>query len=128
MPPVSSPKTVEVTVSLNNATGGTHPTSSVIFAYYQVPTLLTLTPTSVDAMGGTPVTISGYGGHFEGLSTDPMTRLRYLRVKVGDVIQSQPVLSLTPRELVVEAPWGQSGEAFVTIALNGISFAVTGYI
>ena len=128
MPPMSSPRVVEVTVSLNNATGGTNPTSSVSFAYYQVPTLLTLTPTSVDAMGGTPVTISGYGGHFEGLSTDPMTRLRYLRVKVGDVIQSQPVLSLTPRELVVEAPWGQSGEAFVTIALNGISFAVTGYI
>merc|ERR1740139_1560867 len=77
-------------------------------------------------MGGTPVTISGYGGHFEGLSTDNMTRLQYLRIKFGDVIQSQPVLSLTPHELVVEAPWGQAGEAFVTLALNGISFAVTG--
>ena len=126
MPPMSSPRTVAVTVSLNNATSGTLPTDSVSFAYYQVPTLLTLMPTSGNAMGGTPVTISGYGGHFEGLSTDNMTRLQYLRIKFGDVIQSQPVLSLTPHELVVEAPWGQAGEAFVTLALNGISFAVTG--
>ena len=43
------------------------------------------------------------------------------------MVQSRPVVSLTPHRLVVEAPWGQSGDAFVTIALNGISFAVTGY-
>jgi hypothetical protein len=126
MPPMASPRTVEVTVSLNNATNGTIPTSSVSFAYYQVPTLLRLTPTSGNAMGGTLVTISGYGGHFEGLSANNMTSRQYLRVRFGEMIQSQPVLSLTPHELVVEAPWGQSGEAFVTIALNGISFAVTG--
>ena len=126
MPPMASPRTVEVTVSLNNATNGTIPTSSVSFAYYQVPTLLTLTPASGNAMGGTRVTISGYGGHFEGISAANVTSRQYLRVKFGEVIQPQPVLSLTPHELVVEAPWGQSGEAFVTIALNGISFAVTG--
>jgi hypothetical protein len=126
MPPMASPRTVELTVSLNNATSGTIPTSSLSFAYYQVPTLLTLTPASGNAMGGTLVTISGHGGHFEGLAADEATRLQYLRVKFGEVIQPQPVLRLTPHELVVHAPWGQSGAALVTLALNGISFAFTG--
>ena len=66
MPPMASPRTVEVTVSLNNATIGTVAASSVSFVYYQVPTLLTLTPTAGNAMGGTLVTITGHGGLFEG--------------------------------------------------------------
>ena len=64
------------------------------------------------------MTISGYGFGMSGL--------KYIRVQFGEVIQRNQVVSLTPDKLVVEAPWGTEGEALVTVALNGVSFASDG--
>ena len=122
-----------LTVSLNNGTNGTLSYYEQPFRYYLTPTIYDLYPNTGNATGGNLVTIVGVGflGFSPNASEPEVTAeaLTHLRVRFGSNVQRDyPLVNYSDTEIVCITPWGTEDVAGVpvSLALNGVTFGVTG--
>ena len=110
-----------VQVSLNGGAAGSF-SKALGVSTFTPPYLMSVSPTSGDAKGGTCVTLSGMG--FTAFApADHALRSRFMRCKFGDVVQNEPPLSHSDTEVVCSTTWGKHGAQPVSLTLNGVTFA-----
>ena len=119
LPPMGTPREIDVTVSLNNGSAGTFSADAISFTVYAPPHVASVTPSRGDAEGGTTVTVYGFG--FFAISGDVNVRSALLRCRFGDDGRHVVPTSHKENEVVCRTPWGVGGSRGqpVTVSLNG---------